>query len=109
MNLLVAQIIILRGGIAYKFYDEEYETTLEDIEWTMGRTGQLTPVAIFEPIDIDGTTVEKASLFNISIMEKTLGRHPFKGQIVSVTKRNQIIPKIEKAKNEQGEWICQEL
>lgn len=85
-----------KGGIAYKFYDEQYETTLKDIEWTMGRTGQLTPVAIFEPVEIDGTLVEKASLHNISIMEKILYK-PYIGQKISVVKMNQIIPQITDA------------
>ena len=85
-----------KGGIAYKFYDEQYETTLKDIEWTMGRTGQLTPVAIFEPVEIDGTLVEKASLHNISIMEKILYK-PYIGQKISVVKMNQIIPQITNA------------
>jgi DNA ligase (NAD+) len=94
-----------KGGLAYKFYDEEYETTLKDIEWTMGRTGQLCPIAIFEKLDIDGTEISRASLCNISIMKQTLGEHPFIGQKIIVTKRNQIIPKIEKAKGEDGNWI----
>lgn len=85
-----------KGGIAYKFYDEQYETTLKDIEWTMGRTGQLTPVAIFDPVEIDGTLVEKASLHNISIMEKILYK-PYIGQKISVVKMNQIIPQITDA------------
>lgn len=85
-----------KGGIAYKFYDEQYETTLKDIEWTMGRTGQLTPVAIFEPVEIDRTLVEKASLHNISIMEKILYK-PYIGQKISVVKMNQIIPQITNA------------
>ena len=62
-----------KNAIAYKFYDETYPTTLLDIEWTMGRTGVLTPVAKFEPVDIDGSTVEYASLHNISVMEELLG------------------------------------
>lgn len=82
-----------KGGLALKFYDEEYETTLKDIEWTMGRTGQLTPVAIFEPIDIDGTEVSRASLHNISIMEE-LGVEI--GCQVAVYKANMIIPQISK-------------
>ena len=88
-----------KGGIAYKFYDEEYETTLKDIEWTMGRTGQLTPVAILEPIEIDGSIVSRASLSNISVLKDTLGK-PYKGQKVWVSKRNMIIPKIERAEKE---------
>lgn len=81
-----------KGGLAYKFYDEEYETTLKDIEWTMGRTGQLTPVAILEPINIDGTEVSRASLHNISII-KELGINHYNCK-VSVYKANQIIPQI---------------
>ena len=86
-----------KGGLAYKFYDEEYETTLQDIEWTMGRTGVLTPVAIFKPIDIDGTEVSRANLFNISVMENLLGKHPYIGQKIWVIKSNQIIPQITRA------------
>ena len=83
-----------KGGIAYKFYDEEYETTLLDVEWTMGRTGVLTPVAILEPIEIDGTEVSRASLHNISIM-KELGIK-YQSTKVMVYKANMIIPQISK-------------
>ena len=86
-----------KGGLAYKFYDEEYETTLLDIEWTMGRTGVLTPVAILNPIDIEGTEVSRASLHNISIMEELLKYAPFKGQKVYVYKANMIIPQISRS------------
>ena len=88
-----------KGGIAYKFYDEEYETTLKDIEWTMGRTGVLTPVAIFEPVDADGSIIEKASLHNVSVAHDTLGGLCFgwKNQKISVFKANMIIPQISKA------------
>ena len=85
-----------KGGLAYKFYDEEYETVLQNIEWTMGRTGVLTPVAIFEPIDIDGTEVSRANLFNVSVMLDTLGQ-PYVGQKIWVIKSNQIIPQIIRA------------
>lgn len=90
-----------KGGLAYKFYDEEYETTLQDIEWTMGRTGVLSPIGVFEPIEIDGTIITRASLSNISIMHQTLGEKPFKGQKIWVSKRNMIIPKIERAEKEE--------
>lgn len=86
-----------KGGMAYKFYDEEYETTLQGIEWGMGKTGVLTPVAIFEPIEIDGTVVEKASLHNVSIMYDTLGKVPYIGQKIYVYKSNMIIPQIARA------------
>lgn len=84
-----------KNAIAYKLYDEEYETKLLDIEWTMGRTGVLTPVAKFEPIDIDGSIVERASLHNISIMQEVLGQ-PYVGQAIWVYKANMIIPQISK-------------
>lgn len=90
-----------KGGLAYKFYDEEYETTLRDIEWQLGRTGVLTPVAIFDAIDIDGTTVRKCSLFNLSVLEEKLGQ-PYIGQKIWVTKRNMIIPYIERAEKSKN-------
>ena len=83
-----------RNGIAYKAKDDVYETELIDIEWTMGKTGVLTPTAVFKPVEIDGTTVSRASLSNISIIEETLGK-PYIGQKIAVSKRNMIIPKIE--------------
>lgn len=89
-----------KGGLAYKFYDETYETTLKDIEYTMGRTGQLTPVAIFNAVDIDGTEVSRASLHNISVLKETLHGYGWKDQKVEIFKANQIIPQIAKAEPE---------
>ena len=87
----------LGGAIAYKFYEEEYPTQLKNIEWTMGRTGVLTPIAVFDPIDMDGSTVERASLHNLTIMKETLGtEYPSVGDIVYVYKSNEIIPQISK-------------
>ena len=87
-----------KGGLAYKFYDEEYETTLKNIEWSMGRTGILTPVAIFKPIEIDGTEVSRANLFNLSVARETLHGTQYKlgweGQKINVFKANQIIPQL---------------
>lgn len=91
-----------KGGLAYKFYDDEYETRLLNIEWTMGRTGQLTPVAIFESIDIDGTECTRASLHNISIMKEQLYQ-PYRNEKIWVYKANQIIPQIS-----NKEWIANE-
>jgi DNA ligase (NAD+) len=89
-----------KNAMAYKFYDETYWSKLLDIEWTMGRTGVLTPVAIFEPIDIDGSTVERASLHNVSIMSDLFGPFgPCKGDEVEVFKANMIIPQIKSVKN----------
>ena len=81
-----------RGGLAYKLYDELYETQLLDIEWTMGKTNTLTPTAIFKTVNIDGTDVSRASLHNISII-KNLGLT--NNCTVKVYKANQIIPQID--------------
>ena len=84
-----------KHSLAYKFYDEVYPTELLDVEFTMGKTGVLTPTAVFKPIEIDGTVVERASLHNISIMKELGITH--KGQTVNVYKANQIIPQIDSA------------
>lgn len=79
------------NGYAFKFYDEAELTTLRDIEWSMGKTGELCPVAIFDTVEIDGTEVSRASLHNISIIENLkLGI----GDTIEVYKANQIIPQI---------------
>lgn len=82
-----------RNGIAYKRKDDVYETKLVDIDWTLGKTGQITPTAIFEPVEIDNTTVERASVHNVSILT-SLDLHI--GDIVEVKKCNQIIPQIHR-------------
>lgn len=82
-----------KHSLAYKFYDDIYPTKLLDIEFTMGKTGVLTPTAVFMPVEIDGTVVERASLHNISIMKELGITH--KGQIVNVFKANQVIPQID--------------
>lgn len=82
----------LRSQFAYKFYDELYETKLLNIEWTMGKTGTLTPTAVFKTVNIDGTDVSKASLHNISIIKK-LGLT--NNCTVKVYKANQIIPQVD--------------
>ena len=86
-----------KGGLAYKFYDETYPTRLKYIQWTMGRTGILTPVAVFDPIDIDGSTVERASLHNVSVMKEVLGDCAYVGEPLQIYKANQIIPQIAEA------------
>ena len=82
-----------RGGLAYKFYDEEYETTLQKIEWSMGKTAQLTPVAVFNDVDFGGSIVNRASLHNLNIIKQILGK-PYMGQKIKVFKANMIIPQI---------------
>ena len=93
-----------RYAIAWKPEIKTTQSILRNIVWQGGRGDKLTPVAEFDPIDIDGSVVERASLHNYSIMKKTLG-NPFVGQEIAVTKYNLIIPGIVDAKNEKGEWI----
>ena len=89
------------NAIAYKFYDETFTTEIVDIEWSMGRTGKLTPIAIFKTIEIDGAEVSRASLHNLSVMEEVMGI-PYRGQQLEVFKANMIIPQIAKADKENG-------
>lgn len=79
------------NGVAWKPVDETYATNLLNIDWTMGRTGQITPVAIFKPIEIDGSVVERANLHNLTVMESILGE-PYFDQELEVFKANMIIP-----------------
>ena len=82
-----------RNGIAWKPEIEVVESELKYIDWTMGRTGVLTPVAVFKPIELDGSVVERASLHNLSVMKSTLGILKT-GLKVKVYKANMIIPQI---------------
>ncbi|MDK0621533.1 NAD-dependent DNA ligase LigA [Clostridium perfringens] len=78
-------------SMAFKFYDEEEETVLKEVQWQVGRTGVITPVAMFDPVELDGTEVAKATLHNVSTMKKLkLGL----GDKITVYKANQIIPQI---------------
>ena len=80
-----------RDSIAFKWADEIQETTLSYIEWSASRTGLINPVAVFEPVELEGTTVSRASVHNISIMEALeLGE----GDRITVYKANMIIPQI---------------
>ena len=85
------------GGFAFKFYDQLFETELTGITWSVGRSGVITPVATFKPVIIDGTTVQNASMHNISIMKELLGEKPYVGQKVWIIKANCIIPQVVKA------------
>ena len=80
-----------KHSLAFKFYDEEVTTTLKNIEWSMGKTGELTPVAIFDEVELEGTTVSRASLHNISICK---GLQIGIGDEITVYKANQIIPQL---------------
>ena len=80
-----------RDSIAFKWADEIQETTLSYIEWSASRTGLINPVAVFEPVELEGTTVSRASVHNISIME---GLELGAGDRITVYKANMIIPQI---------------
>ncbi len=80
-----------RDSIAFKWKDEERETRLLEVEWSASRTGLINPVAIFEPVELEGTTVSRASVHNVSIVkELKLGI----GDELRVYKANMIIPQI---------------
>ena len=100
-NSLGATSHHFNNGIAWKAVDESVWTELKSIDWTMGRTGVLTPVAIFEPVELEGSEVERASLHNLSVMEEVLGT-PYFGQEVEIIKANQIIPQIKTAMKSTG-------
>mgnify|MGYP002577004594 FL=1 len=80
-----------RDSIAFKWADELRETTLKEIEWSASRTGLINPVAIFEPVELEGTTVSRASVHNISILR---GLKLGIGDRITVYKANMIIPQI---------------
>lgn len=80
-----------RNSIAFKWEDEIRETHLLEIEWSASRTGLINPVAIFEPVELEGTTVSRASVHNLSIME---GLQLGIGDMITVYKANMIIPQI---------------
>jgi len=80
-----------RDSIAFKWADELRETTLKEIEWSASRTGLINPVAIFEPVELEGTTVSRASVHNISILK---GLKLGIGDHITVYKANMIIPQI---------------
>lgn len=83
-----------RHSFALKFEDEIVDTVLQNIIYEPSRNGIMTPVAVFQPVDLLGSTIEKASLFNLDIMEKTLGKYPWHGQKIKIIKSNMIIPQI---------------
>ena len=88
-----------RNAIAFKWADEIRETTLKEIEWSPSRTGLINPVAVFEPVELEGTTVSRASVHNISVMESLeLGI----GDTIAVYKANMIIPQIAENKTRSG-------
>ncbi len=88
-----------RNAIAFKWQDEMAETTLREIEWSASRTGLINPVAIFDPVELEGTTVSRASVHNVSVMqEMQLGI----GDRIMVYKANMIIPQIAENRTKSG-------
>ncbi len=88
-----------RHSIAFKWADETAETVLKEIEWSASRTGLINPVAVFEPVELEGTTVTRASVHNISIVkELKLGI----GDHITVYKANMIIPQIAENHTKSG-------
>ena len=91
-----------RNSFAFKWADEMRETTLVDMEWSPSRTGLINPVAIFEPVELEGTTVSRASVHNISIVkELQLGI----GDTIKVYKANMIIPQIAENLTRSGNLV----
>lgn len=91
-----------RNAFAFKWADEIRETTLKDIQWSPSRTGLINPVAIFEPVELEGTTVSRASVHNISIVkELALGI----GDTIQVYKANMIIPQIAENLTRSGSLV----
>lgn len=80
-----------RDTLAFKWQDETKETTLRRIEWSASRTGLINPVAVFDPVELEGTTVSRASVHNVSIVE-ALSLSP--GDTIEVYKANMIIPQV---------------
>lgn len=101
-----------RNAIAFKWADEVADTTLREIEWSASRTGLINPVAIFDPVELEGTTVSRASVHNVSIVKQLeLGI----GDTIQVYKANMIIPQIAKNLTRSGKIeiakvcpVCQE-
>lgn len=88
-----------RNAIAFKWADETAQTTLREVEWSASRTGLINPVAIFDPVELEGTTVSRASVHNISIVkELQLGI----GDTITVYKANMIIPQIAENLTKSG-------
>lgn len=90
-----------RHSIAYKYEDQLYETVLKDIEWNTSKTGLINPVAIFEPIDLDGAITTRATLHNISYIKKlSLGI----GDRIRVYRSNKVIPKVHDSINKSNNF-----
>lgn len=91
------------NGIAFKFEDDSVTSYLQKIDYEVSRNGILTPVAVYEEVELEGSTISRASLHNLTMMEKILGS-PYVGQEIEIVKQNMIIPQIiSSIKKEQHE------
>ena len=95
-----------KDSLAFKWADEMCETTLLDIQWNTSRTGLINPVAVFEPVEIEGTTVRQASLHNVSIL---LGLELGIGDTITVYKANMIIPQVAENLTRSGTAVIPEF
>lgn len=94
-----------KDGIAFKFEDELFESRLDHIEWTPTRSGEISPVAVFDTVEIDGCDVSRATLHNLSFIE---GLELMPGNRILVSKRNMIIPQVEE-NLDRGSFSMEEL
>jgi len=95
-----------RNAIAFKWADETQETILREVEWSASRTGLINPVAIFDPVELEGTTVRRASVHNISIVRQLrLGI----GDTIRVYKANMIIPQIAENLTSSGSLVIPQI
>lgn len=87
--------------MAYKWQDELYETTLREIQWNTSRTGLINPIAIFDPVDLDGAVTQKATLHNVSYIKKLeLGV----GDTIQIYRSNMVIPKVHDNLTRSNTW-----
>ena len=94
-----------KDGLAFKFEDDLFETRLDHIEWTPTRSGEISPVAVFDTVEIDGCDVSRATLHNLSFIE---GLELMPGNRILVSKRNMIIPQVEE-NLDRGSFSMEEL
>lgn len=92
-----------KDGLAFKFEDDLFKTRLDHIEWTPTRSGEISPVAVFDTVEIDGCEVSRATLHNLSFIE---GLELMPGNRILVSKRNMIIPQVEENLDRGG--FCME-
>lgn len=91
-----------KHSIAFKWQDDTVETTIRNIEWSASRTGLISPVAVFDPVELEGTTVTKASVHNIQYMK---GLELGKDDIITIYKANKIIPQIDENLTKKGNYF----